>query len=148
MRRDLEGDMAFDGGAIIELVYATPAGTEIKEAIKSRQLRPFVTELAMAEASYILCRKLGSDEASSRMKDLRESNTIAFVPITQTISDTAALYKCERSISLADCFSIALGKSKAIPVLFARREEELEKEMRAHPFDVELIFLGDLSLQQ
>jgi predicted nucleic acid-binding protein len=143
MRKELEGDMAFDGGVVVELVYSTPSGREALKEIESEALRPFVTEITLAEARYVVCRKLGEIEANSRMKDFRESNFLTIEPLTPALSDYAAQYKCDRSLSLADSFTIALGKSKAIPVLFARKEKELEKEMKTKRFDIPIIFLED-----
>lgn len=145
MKRELKGDMAFDGSTIIELIYSTPFAKDAQEAIKTKVLKPFATEISIAEAKYILCRKLGGKEASSRLNDLLESNAFKVEEITREISDLAGGYKCERSISLADCFALALGKSKAIPVVFARMEKEIEKEMKSNPFDVNILFLEDSS---
>ncbi len=106
-------------------------------------LRPFATEFSLAEIHYIVCRKLGQAESAARIKDLRESDFISIEPITPTLSDLAAQFKCDRSLSLADCFTLALAKSKEIPVLFARKEKELEKEMKMKPFDIPVLFLED-----
>lgn len=143
MRKELEGDMAFDGGAIIELLYSTPVGKEVLNKIENAALKPFATEVGLAEARYIICRKLGETESMSRIKDLRESNFISIEPITPVLSDLAAEYKCKRTLSLADSFTLALGKSKEIPALFARREKELEKEMKTEAFDLPIVFLED-----
>jgi len=141
MKRELKGDIVFDGGAIIELVYSTPSGRRALKEIEVEALRPFATEVSMAEARYIVCRKLGRAESIARIKDLRESNFISIEPITPTLSEFAAQHKCDRSLSLADCFTFALAEVKEIPVLFARKEKELEKEMKTRPFDIPVYFL-------
>ena len=58
-----------------------------------------------------------------------------------TISIATANYKCERAISLPDCFILSLGKNKSLKALFAARERELAEEMMRRPFDVEIRFL-------
>jgi hypothetical protein len=52
---------------------------------------------------------------------------------THPLINEASKYKCERTISLADCFCLA----------FARKEKDLVKEMQRKPFDVEILFLED-----
>ena len=133
--------MVFDAGAIVELVYSTPSGIELREAIKIGTLRAFASEVVSTEAKYILCRKLGEHEASSRMKDISDSGLIEIEPLSPIISNLAAKYKCKRSVSLADCFGLALAKSMELPILFARSESEILKEMKKDSFDVEIRFL-------
>jgi hypothetical protein len=58
--------------------------------------------------------------------------------------ESASEYKCDRAISLPDCFSMSLAKRLSLPVLFAVREKELAKEIEKRPFDVEILFLEDL----
>ena len=64
---------------------------------------------------------------------------------TDLLVDLAAKYKCERSISLADCFVLALAKRLGCKALFTRREQELVKEMNKKKFDVEILFLSQIS---
>jgi len=61
----------FDGGAVIELVYSTPPARAVLKDIEDGYITPFATEIGMAEVYYILRRKIGESEASSRIGDLR-----------------------------------------------------------------------------
>ena len=42
---------------------------------------------------------------------------------------TARAYKCERAISLADCYVIAVAKLQQASALFARHETDLDREI-------------------
>jgi hypothetical protein len=55
----------------------------------------------------------------------------------------AGAYKCERAISLADCYVLGLAKLEQADALFARRERELEKEIEKKSLDVQVHFLED-----
>ena len=55
----------------------------------------------------------------------------------------AGKYKCERAISLSDCFTMGVSKSIGYPALF-KEEEEIRKEINKKAFDVELFFLEDI----
>lgn len=52
--------------------------------------------------------------------------------------------KCDRSISLVDCITIAMGETLSMPVPFARHRRELDAERRKEPFNTGLKFLEDL----
>ena len=55
----------------------------------------------------------------------------------------AGKYKCERAISLSDCFTMAVSKNIGYPALF-KEEEEICQEINKKAFDVELFFLEDI----
>jgi predicted nucleic acid-binding protein len=98
----------------------------------------------LAEAEYVLCRKLGPETAKSKLNNLRNSNYVATVD-TEQASRIAAQIKRSRNIALADCYTLATAKVTESNALFAFRETELEREMKRQPFDVEVIFLEDLT---
>jgi len=45
--------------------------------------------------------------------------------------------------SLADCFILALAKKLGCKALFAKREVELEEELKKKSFDVEIVFIEE-----
>lgn len=86
-----------------------------------------------------MCRLRGRKFAHSKINQMLSSNMISVLSSIELALKTGEL-KCERSISLADCSSIAtaiLTNSKAV---FAK-EEELKKEMDRKPFEVEVVLL-------
>jgi hypothetical protein len=53
----------------------------------------------------------------------------------------AAKVKCERALSLPDCFTLALAKIFNCKAFFVRKEEEIEKEIKRKSFEVGIEFL-------
>ncbi|MGB9727725.1 MAG: PIN domain-containing protein, partial [Nitrososphaeria archaeon] len=142
MRKELSGSLAFDTSTLLELVYGTEKGVKLKDAIKSEKIYCNISELTFTELKYVLCRKIGEDSARDRVKNLIASGYIILHEDTKLV-DYAAAYKCERRISIADCFTLALAKKIGAPAIFAKKEEELIEEMAKKPFDVKIIFLED-----
>jgi hypothetical protein len=85
---------------------------------------------------------MGKEEAKARVEKLLASGYLLVEDISGLI-ETAADYRCERAISLPDCFTLFLGRRGSLPVLFAGRERELASEMERKPFDLEILFLED-----
>ena len=102
----------------------------------------YATELAVVEAEYILCRRLGWEEASRRIDWLVLSGFVQVEDISP-LCERAARYKCEMAIALPDCFTLSLAEMLSIPALFARRERELAEELARRPLGVEVLFLED-----
>ena len=142
MRKELRGSMVFDASVLIELLLSTKGGVLVREMLLSGDLFGYTTEIAVVEAEYVLCRKLGWSEGTRKIKELMLSGFIQTEDISP-LCEQAAKYKCERTIALPDCFTLALAKTMAIPALFARRKLELAKEIEESPFDVEVFFLED-----
>lgn len=59
----------------------------------------------------------------------------------EQILHQAARIKCERSIALGDCHTIALAQNLKATAVFAHQEEDLAKEMKRKLFPVKLVFL-------
>jgi len=59
------------------------------------------------------------------------------------IIEQAAIYKCKRSISLADCYTLAIAKLYHCKALFLLKEAELIKELNKEQFDVQIEFLKE-----
>ena len=139
------GAFAADAGALIELVYGTPMGEALRDAMLGEDADVVTHEIAITELRYVLCRIMGKEESRARVEKLLASGYIFVEDITGLV-EAAADYKCERAISLPDCFTLSLGKNRSLKVLFATRERELAKEMDRRPFDVEIQFLEDFRL--
>jgi len=142
MRKDLSGRLALDTSALIELTFSTSAGIKLREALKGGLVEAYATELSITELRYVLCRRLSLAESSERVDKLLESGYMVIGDTYSLIYD-ASRYKCERAVSLADCFCLALAHRSSCSALFARREKELVEEIQRKPFDVEILFLED-----
>jgi predicted nucleic acid-binding protein len=142
MKSELKGAYATDTSTLIELVYGTPIGERLLNAMLEETIEIITHELAIAELRYILCRNVGKEKAKARVEKLLASGYIVVEDISELI-ETAADYKCDRAISLPDCFTLSLGKERSLPVLFAWKEKELTTEMERKPFDLDILFLKD-----
>jgi predicted nucleic acid-binding protein len=142
MKQDLKGKLAIDASALIELIYCEAPGQKLKKALETDLVEAWTTELAIAELKYVLCRKLGWLESSERVNKLLASGYIK-VEDTLTLTDEASQTKCERAISLPDCFTLALAHKIAGDALFARKEQDLTTEIRRKPFGINIIFLDE-----
>ncbi len=143
MSEELTGDMVFDTSVLLELIGGSRAGRRLSELLKADLLRPLTTEINVAELRYILCRKVGQEQSKDVVEKLISSGYLRILPIND-IAEEASLLKCRRAISLVDCFTIALGGVSRSRVLFAKHEQDLDKEIRKTPFGTTILFLQDL----
>jgi len=138
-----KGRVVFDAGIVIELLLSASRVETIKKAIRDEGILPHVTHITLAEVLYILCRRIGWKLADEKVTGLIESGYFIVEDVGR-IFEISARYKCERRISLADCFTLGLAKYVSAPALFAVREKELVNENEKNPFDVHIIFLEDI----
>jgi len=73
------------------------------------------------ELFYVICRKRGSKIATEILNQIKQSIQVFD---DEQIHISAGLIKCQLSLALVDCFSIATAKSIDCPVLF-RNEQEI-----------------------
>ena len=99
-------------------------------------------ELAITELRYILCRAMGMREAEARVEKLVASGYL-LVEDASVLTASAADIKCERALSLPDCFTLSLAKRLYVPCLFAKRERELTAETERKDFDIDIAYLED-----
>ncbi len=137
-------EVVCDASIIIELLLSD-AKSSLFQSISKQEIIPFTTILAITETEYILCRKLGKEIAFDKVQNLIGSNYFEIVNLDE-LHEEASLLKCNRSISLPDCFIIALAKEKHAPAFFAFKEEELTTQIKIKPFDIQIFFLEDLNL--
>jgi len=139
----LSGDLALDTGIIVEMLLSSDIGGMVTQALIAESAETHSSEVNLTEAEYVLCRKLGWETAESKVDNLRRSNYV-LIADTEQVSKIAARIKCERALALGDCYTLATAKATSSKALFAFREEELQREMKRRPFDVQLIFLEDM----
>lgn len=139
MKRDLSSypGVVVDTGVWIEYFSETKLGQKFKEKIVEDRISIYISETAVSEIFYVLCRQNGYQEAGKNIKRVLDG---AEVIEGRGIQMIAGKYKCERAISLSDCFTIAVSKSMGFPALF-KEEEEISKEIKKKAFDVDIFFL-------
>jgi len=146
MKEDITGTLVLDASVLIDLLMSSSRGKVIQKALLDEIIDAHTTEFAIIETKYILCRKIGWNEATRRVEKLLVSGYIS-VSKTSDIIDLAAEYKCNRRISLADSLVLALAKKFNCKALFSHREKELIEEMNKNDFDVTILFLEDYITQ-
>ncbi len=108
--------------------------------LEDENRRIFLPHTALSEAYYVLCRKRGPKHADAVVSVFLQGDYAEMLASTE-IDMAAGKYKCERAISLADCYVLAAAKLRHATALFARPESDLLEEMEKHTFDVEIAFL-------
>ncbi|MGQ4833842.1 MAG: PIN domain-containing protein [Candidatus Asgardarchaeia archaeon] len=142
MKKDLTGILALDASTLIDLLMLSNRGRILQKALLDELVDAHTTEFAIIETKYILCRKLGWDQANAKVERLLASGYINVIK-TEEIMDLAAKYKCARKISLAVSLVLALAKKLNCKALFSHREKELIEELQKKKFDIEIVFLED-----
>ena len=140
----MRGNTALDTSALIEFLTGTEAGETIKTYFET--LKPEETTncsiLTISEIFYILCRLKGPKFAEEKVNDMLKSQILQVYNTTDLAIQTGKI-KCKRAISLADCSCIATAKLANAKAVFARKEEELAREMERKPINVEITFLQE-----
>lgn len=129
-----------DTGVWIEYFLETKLGQKFKEKIIEDQVSIYISETVVSEIFYVFCRQKGYQEAKKNIDMVLDG---AEVIEGRDIQMIAGKYKCERAISLSDCFTMAASKSTGFPALF-KKEEEINQEINNKAFDVEIFFLEDI----
>jgi len=114
----------------------------LRKLLLDEEIYGNMTEANIAEAKYVLFRKLGIQQSNTRVNSLLKSGYIPLHGIHELIHRVAE-YKCRRALSIMYCFTLALANYMNAPALFARREKEIVEEMRKRSLDVDVIFLED-----
>jgi len=118
-------------------------GEVVRDEILSAQRRVYFGKTAVSELFYVLCRRRGERFAREAVESLLMSGRLSTTS-SDEVDMQAGAYKCARSISLADCYVLAAARVFDAAAVFAKKEDDLTREMKRKPFDVEVIFLEDL----
>ena len=139
----LPGRLSIDSGVVLAYFLGEELGELVKEEIFPPRDRTILcNRLCLSELFYVLCRRRGQAFARAST-DLFLKAQYASVTASDELDMAAGAYKCERAISLADCYVLGLAKLEQAAGLFARRERELEKEIEKKSLDVQVHFLED-----
>ena len=141
--RVLPDRLSIDSGVILAYFLGEKLGELVKlEIFPPKDRTILCNRLCLSELFYVLCRRKG--QAFARIStEMFLKAQYASVTASDELDIAAGAYKCERAISLADCYVLGLAKLERAAALFARRERELEKEIEKKPLDVQVHFLED-----
>jgi uncharacterized protein len=138
--------LSVDSGVILAYYLGEDLGKLVKSSILApRSGSVYCSRQTISELFYMLCRRKGEEFASEAVETLLKSGYLSVLSADE-IDLQAGRYKCARSISLVDCYVLAVAKIQNVPAVFARREEDVENELERRPFDVKLLFLEDYQL--
>ena len=137
---DLPPRLSLDSGGLLAYLLGEKLGEKAKTILEDENRRLFLPHTALSEAYYVLCRKRSPRYADGVLSLFLEGNYAEMTSSTE-IDMVAGKYKCERAISLADCYVLASAKLRNASALFAQKESDLLKEIEKRAFDVEISFL-------
>lgn len=143
MKVSLEGVYSFDSSILLEMLAGTDVGQQIERLLEGGKLDVYSSHVNLAEAEYILCRKIGYELAQTKVRNLIDSNFIDFIS-TEQLLHIASKIKCEYAIALADCFCLAVAETTGSTALFRFKEKELEREIGKKPFEIRIKFLEEM----
>lgn len=135
-----EGHVAFGTSLLVEMLGGTQLGLELMNALVEEKIVAHASPINIAEAEYIVCRKIGHANARKRVEALLTS---AYISIEEdpSIHGIASRIKCGRAISLVDCYTFAVAEATSSVPLFVFKEQELSMEIGRVPFETEPVFL-------
>ncbi len=141
--QDIPARLSVDSSVILVDLLGESNGELAHTVLEDRLKKLYFPHTAIAEAYYILCRRSGHEYAEHAIFTFLEG-MFAEVVSSEELDQAAGRYKCERSISLADCYVIAAAKIRNASALFAEPETDLVREIKLHDFDVDILFLSKL----
>jgi len=141
---ELPSRLSIDSGVILAYYLGEDLGRIAQEYIfEAEGKNIFHSKLCIAELFYVICRRRGSKIANEYTRSYLNAE-YSRLANSDAVDIAAGAYKCERTISLADCYVIATAKLQHVTAVFARHENDLDEEIRRKPFDVSILFLEDL----
>jgi hypothetical protein len=134
--------IVIDTSSLIEILENTKMGKIFFEIIfeKSHIKKYLLSPLVETELKYVFCRKYDFNEANNKINEFLK-NFIIWKE--ELLRNEAAKLKCKYSISLANCYSIALAKMEDIPV-YIKKEKEIEKIIKKLSIEVKINYIDDL----
>src|SRR5437870_8054952 len=143
MKEELQGNLVFDTGPLLELLNGSTLGAMVRERLEFEGPTPMTGEMNIAELRYLTCRKAGWRKSDETVGALLNSGALEVMPASEFLEGAAEM-KCGRSVSLIDCLTISMGERLGIPVVFAKHEREIDREVWMKPFRSKLLFLVDI----
>ena len=145
--RNLPERLSIDSSVLLAYLLGEDLADLIEECILFSRREVYVARIVLAETYYVVCRLSGRDVARDLLVSLRESGVMEVVG-DDSLDVRAGDIKCTRSISIADCYVIALAELVRGTAVFAKRERELKQELEREPFGVDIVFLDDYLKRQ
>ena len=136
----LEGALTLDSSVLIEMLDGSETGSKVSRMLEQGSFSAHTSYVNLAEAGYVLCRRIGHERAISAVKALVASSMLAIEERAE-IHIVVARLKCERAISLADCYTLAVSEMTETRPVYANREKDLDLEMSRKALRFQPLFL-------
>jgi uncharacterized protein len=136
----LEGALTLDSSVLVEMLDGSETGSKVSKQLEQGKFSAHTSYVNLAEAGYVLCRRIGHERAISAVRALVGSSVLA-IEEGADIHMLVARLKCERAISLADCYTLAVSETTGTRPVFAKREKDLDLEMSRKALLFEPLFL-------
>lgn len=143
-KHTLPDALSIDSGVVLAYLLGEDLGEITRDEVLVRERRAYCSGVAVSELFYILCRRRGERFAREAAEAILKSGRLSVVS-SERVDLEAGAYKCARSVSLADCYVLAVAKVFNATAVFAKRENDLSREADRRSFDVETVFLEDLT---
>jgi len=134
--------IAVDTGVLVEFLEDSILGKKFSQKVlENPQVKIFyISPLVDTELKYIFCRRSGFQNAIKYASEFLKD----FIIYSESeLRDEAYHLKCKFPISIADCYSLAIGKIRNIPV-YMKKEEEIDKVLEELLSVVKIIYIDNV----
>jgi predicted nucleic acid-binding protein len=141
-KKSQNNSIVVDTSVLIEYLENTNLGKKFFTKILSNPQihKYYIAPIVDIELKYILCRRKGYDNALKIITQFLKDFTFY---TEENLRDEVAYLKCNFSVSLADCYGLAVAKLLAIP-FYMKKEEEIEKLFDKLSTIISIKFIDDL----
>lgn len=136
----LEGALTLDSSVLVEMLDGSETGSEVSRLLEQGRFSAHTSYVNLAEAGYVLCRRIGHERAIASVRALIASSVLA-IEENADIHIFVTRLKCERAISLADCYTLAVSEMTETRPVFAKKEKDLDLEMSRKALRFQPLFL-------
>ena len=131
----LDKDIVFDAGVLSIWYSGDRRPRAFFQAVEEGRSRGHISGVNLAEFYYKTCQKVGRQSADTWYYQAVESGLL--VSSGEGIDRSAGLEKCRHpTLSIADCFALALAKREGALLLTTDGELAKVREVRAKHFTV------------
>jgi len=125
-----------DAGVLTLHFIDDPRVEEYFSGIDDERVSGYISSVNVAEFYYKTCQKIGRQTADTRYYQIKR--TRLQIVHDDDLTRNAGLEKCRQplSLSLADCFALAVGKKEKALLLTTDRELSKVKEIEVKFFEV------------
>lgn len=137
-----KNSIVIDTGVFIEYFEKTEAGIKFKKKLLMDPdiIHYHLSPLVETELKYLFCRKWGKQKGFLLVEELLMNYSIHS---ESDLRDEASRLKCNYSISLADCYSLAIATLNTFPIYF-KKEAEILENLKSLSKEAELLFIEDI----